>query len=477
MIDDLQTKNFECDLIAQDYLGDEPALVSSLDFGSLVAQGCGPGPSVLIGDQSEISLLNSVTAARLDHRMALLARSGDIVLVRHREAGFEAYLADCLGFHDVTFMQVDSDPLRPVAQQVRLSQPMLDALAQTARERGGLTLKAYLTTGNVWRLAQAIGEVSGVRIHVCGPSPRITLRANDKLWFNQLAQKVIGTNATPPTLAAYGPAAAAGLARRIGRAAGQVIIKVPDSAGSVGNIRLEGALLRAMPLQDLRQLLLDQLHRMGWRDCYPILVGVWDENVSHSPSVHLWIPHRSNGAPQVEGIFEQRVRGETAAFIGAARSELPASLKEQLGIEARAIARVLQNLGYFGCCSLDAVICKASPRVDVIHWIECNGRWGGVSIPMLVASRLRPGNGLPAIAIVQEVRRGDMLRTQDFRRLLADLLLPHRNNGEGLVILSPSEHQGGASVNLLAVAVTQRGADDLLAQAMQRLAVAHTGRG
>jgi hypothetical protein len=78
---------------------------------------------------------------------------------------------------------------------------------------------------------------------------------------------------------------------------------------------------------------------------------------------------------------------------------------------------------------------------------------------------------------VQEVRRGDMLRTQDFRRLLADLLLPHRNNGEGLVILSPSEHQGGASVNLLAVAVTQRGADDLLAQAMQRLAVAHTGRG
>ena len=63
----------ECHLIAQDYLRDEPALVSSLDFGAFVAQGTGAGPSVLIGDQSEISLLSSAVDTNLDHRMALLA--------------------------------------------------------------------------------------------------------------------------------------------------------------------------------------------------------------------------------------------------------------------------------------------------------------------------------------------------------------------------------------------------------------------
>lgn len=303
MISQQQTKDLDCDLIAQGYLRDEPAFVSSLDFGPFVAQGCGPGPSVLIGDQSEINLLGSMSGLRLDHRMALLARNGDTVLVRNRETGFETYLAEFLGLKEVTFVQVDNDPLRPVAKQVCLSPSLRGALAQTARNKGGLTLKAYLTTGNTWRLAKAIGEISGACIHVCGPSPRATRRANDKLWFNQLIKKILGTHATPPTLAAYGPAAAAGLARKISRSAGQVIIKVPESAGSAGNIRLEGALLQSMSLVEVRQFLLDRLRSIGWQDSYPILVGVWDRNVSHSPSVQLWIPRKSDGMPLVEGIL------------------------------------------------------------------------------------------------------------------------------------------------------------------------------
>lgn len=473
MTDQPQFTTSACDVIAQDYLRDEPAFLSSLDFGAFVAQGCGPGPAVLIGDQSEISLLGSLSGVQLDHRMALLAKNGDIMLVRQRETAFETYLADCLGLVDVTFIQVDFDPLRPVVDQVRRSQPQLDALAQVARKWGGLTLKAYLTTGNVWRLAQAISELSGQCIHVCGPSPRATRRANDKLWFNQLARKIVGTNATPPTLAAYGPAAAAGLARRISRSAGQVIVKVPDSVGSAGNIRLKGALLRKLSLAGSRQFLLDRLHSMGWQDSYPILVGVWDENVSHSPSVQLWIPHTSDGTPLVEGLFEQCVRGETAAFVGAARSTLPSPIQDQLSAEAIRIASVLQRLGYFGRCSLDAVICEASARPDVVHWIECNGRWGGVSIPMRTASQLRPDLTLPAIAIVQEILPGEALSTRQLKQHLAELLFRQGKNREGLVIISPSENRRGMSVSMFAISDTQEAADDLLAEAMRRLAVVH----
>lgn len=458
-------------MIARDYLRDEPAFLASLAFGPFVTQGCGPGPSVLIGDQSEISLLRSVSAARLDHRMALLAQNGDTVLVRHREPGFESYLADCLGLTDVTFVQVDQNPHRPVAAQVRLSPPQLTLLVRTARKNGGLTLKAYLTTGTVWRLAQAIGEMSETRIHVCGTSPRATLRANDKLWFTQLARKTIGTGATPRTRAAYGPAAVTGLARTIGHTAEQVIVKVPDSAGSVGNVRLEGALVRKMSPVDTRRYLLDRLRAKGWQDRYPILVGVWDDKVSHSPSVQLWIPQKSDGPPQVKGIFEQRVRGAAGAFVGAGRSTLPVPLLDRLSAEAGRITGVLQQLGYFGLCSLDAVICETTPGPDTIHWIECNGRWGGVSIPTMAAAQHLPD--MHAIAIVQETLKGGVLTTEHLRRHLADLLVQQGQKEAGLVIISPSESTRGVSVNLMAIGDMQGAADDMLAMAMRRLVALH----
>lgn len=459
----------ECHLIAQDYLRDEPALVSSLDFGAFVAQGTGAGPSVLIGDQSEISLLSSAVDTNLDHRMALLARNGDTVLVRRRETGFERYLAECLGMDDVTFLQVNAKPLRSVTYQLRTARPLLDALSERARNHGGLTLKAYLTTGNGWRLAQAVGERSGQRIHVCGPSPRATQRANDKLWFSQLARRVIGIDAIPPTLAAYGPAAAAGLVHQICRSAAQVVIKVPDSAGSAGNLRLEGAQVRGASLAGLRQFLLERLHRIGWRDRYPILVGVWDENVSHSPSVQMWIPHASEGMPLVEGIFEQRVQGEEATFVGAARSSLPHAINAQLKEEAARIACVLQRLGYYGRCSLDAVICIPPTGSETIHWIECNGRWGGVSIPMTTTRQLLDGAPLPAIAILQEKLPTPQMNCDALRNLLADLLFHRGRDRFGLVILSPPERADGKLVNLLAIAETQIEADEMLAQAMRRL--------
>ncbi|WP_299649263.1 hypothetical protein [uncultured Tateyamaria sp.] len=466
MHEDPHLPNIDAVQIAKDYVRDEPAFVSSLDFGPFVAQGTGSGPSVLIGDQAEINLIHSLADKRLDHRMALLARNGDIVLVRARDAEFEAYLANCLGLSDVRFIQVDDDPLTPVTQQARTSDEILKILANTATAHGGLTLQAYLTTGNLWRLAQAIGERSGQCIHVCGPSPRATRRANDKLWFTRLARQIIGTEATPPTLSAYGPAAAAGLVRRISRSAAQVIVKVPDSAGSAGNIRLDNAQVRDLSLAELRYMLLSRLYATGWHDRYPILVGVWDANVTHSPSVQLWLPHAADGDPVVEGIFEQRVQDATTAFAGAAPSTLPMTMQKQLAAQARRVGRVLQRLGYFGRCSFDAVICENPGAPAVIHWIECNGRWGGVSIPMTIASRLAPDG---YVSIVQEVIPDIRLQTDILCDVLNDLLFQNGGSQTGLVILSPPLNPNGLSVNLLAIAETQKAANDLLAGAMQRL--------
>lgn len=450
-------------------LDGEPALLTSLDFGPNVAQGIGDGPSLLIGDQSEIALLASAQVSRLDYRMALLAKPGDSVLVRRQVREFEDYLADSLSQENVTYLHGRADDPRPVTLQARTSGTMLETLAQLAQKSGGLTLKPYLTTGHSWRLAQTLGEATKCCIHVCGPSPRLTQRVNDKLWFGQFARRILGDHATPPTRAAYGPAAAAGLVSQIAKTSSQIIVKVPDSAGSAGNLHLEGATVRGKSLDDLRHFLLHRLRTFGWQDTYPILVGVWDENVRCSPSAQVWVPRFQDGPPVIEGIFEQHVQDSVAAFVGGARSTLPQVLQDRLSAEASRIAAILQRLGYFGRCSLDAVIFRTSDGADNIHWIECNGRWGGVSIPMTVADGLCEGQPAPAISVVQELHPDRQMQTKELLQRLSDLLLRVGHDKTGIVVMSPPEHDNGAHINLLSLSQTQVACDEILNEAMQRI--------
>lgn len=457
---------------ASTLLRDEPALVSSLDFGPFVQQGTGKGAKLLIGDPSEIPL-SSASASRLEYRMALLAQPGDHVIVRQRNREFENYLGNYLDLNDVTFHEAWPDSPVPVARQMWSSHEWIKKFASVSKARCGLTVQSYLTTGNTWRLAQAIGERSGHIVHVSGPSPRTSRRANDKLWFTECVKSIIGAGATPPTLSAFGPAAAAGLVHKISKQADQVVVKVPDSAGSSGNLRLESATVLKMSLANLRQFLLAQLHAIGWHDTYPVLVGVWDKNVICSPSAQLWLPLLSEGDPKVEGIFEQRVKTFAAAFVGAARSDLPQMIQEQLSEEAMRIAYVLQRLGYYGRCSLDAVLCRDANGPTVIHWIECNARWGGVSIPMTAACQITKQPPTPPIAILQEHLKDQDLNVNDLLVRLEGLLFRRKDRLQGLVILSPPENPYGALVNLFAIANTQTGADKLLRVAVDRLTTPH----
>lgn len=459
----------EPERIAQALTRDEPALLSSVDFGPFVAQGEGHGPSVLIGDQSEITLLGGRVETHLEHRMALLARPGDIVLVRQRDPEFEEYLRDDLRMTDVRFVGFTANGVMPVAKCARLDASMLAELAEIAERSGGLTIKAYLTSGHDWRLAQSIGQACNCTIHVCGPAPRISRRANDKLWFAQLARRVLGTDATPPTFASFGPSATAALVRRISTKTGQAVVKVPDSAGSAGNVRLDEVALAGLALPQIRDLILGLLHAAGWQDTYPVLVGVWDDRVRCSPSVQMWLPLPSEGPPIIEGLFEQQVQGEGAAFVGAVAAEVSPDLKERLKQDALELARVLQQLGYFGRCSLDAVICQQSQKRDAIHWIECNGRWGGVSIPMTARRHLFEGSHEGSLLMMQKVFSMKPISTAQLLQLWDDLLARPKKLETGLVLMSPPQHPNGVLVNMMAVADTRSQANRLIETALGRL--------
>lgn len=455
--------------IARALSRDEPALLTSLDFGPYVRQGDGLGPAVLIGDQSEIALLENAPYSPLEHRMALLARPHDHMLLHRRDPAFEAYLEDYLGLTDFSCHQVATPANGPLTRQLWTSAEWVERFAEIARTRGGLTFKSYLTTGHTWRLAKAVGERARQVVYVNGPSPRMARRANDKLWFSHLARSLIGENATPPTLAAYGPAATAGLVKRTSRLADQVVIKVPDSAGSTGNIRLESAALRARTIAELQHLLLDRLHATGWRDGYPVLVGVWDKDVVCSPSVQIWLPLPSIGPPEIEGIFEQRVHDDVGSFVGAAPTTLPQDIQNLIHRQAARIACVLQKLGYFGRCSLDAVLFQAAQAPPAVHWIECNARWGGVSLPMTAAARLAPNTASCTVAIVQEVLHGHSLSMADLLERLEGMLLRAGTGEAGIVIASPPMHPENAQINIFAIAETHARADEILCSAMRKI--------
>lgn len=458
----------EAERLAAQLVRDEPALVSSLDFGPFVAQGDGACPRIVIGDQSEIPLLALPTPPVLDHRMALLAQDGDTVVLRAPDAAFLHYIRTTLNRPGVTCMAAGVDPRRPVARLCREDPKLRDQLESMVRQNGGATLQPYMTTGNTWRLAQTLGEISGQRVHVGGPGPRIARRANDKLWFTALARRVLGGEAVPPTMRAYGPSAAAGLVRKMARESAHVVIKVPDSAGSAGNIRLESARFADVPLALIHRFLRRQLAAIGWRGRYPLLVGVWDSDVTCSPSVQMWLPRIEHGPPRVDGVFEQRVRGVNAAFVGGERSTLPEAVQVQLAHEALRIAAVLQRVGYFGRCSFDAVLVRRGAGVHP-HWIECNGRWGGVSIPMTAATSLAGGVPPEGMVILQTHVGAQDLSTADLLARLESLLFRPDVSSEGIILLAPPNLPPDTQLTLMAIAPQQERAERLMETTLMRL--------
>jgi hypothetical protein len=453
--------------IAEALRAAEPALVTSLDFGPFVAQGCGVGPAVIIGDPSEIRLFTPTTGGGLEYRMSLLAHAGDVVLVRQRDRAFETYLAEQLGLVDVSFIEMGQGHEASIAHLARKTLWLVEHLAEMAVQQGGLTLKPYITTGHIWRLAQLIGEIAQTTVHVCGPSPRVARRANDKLWLSDLVHQVIGRAATPPTFSSYGPAATAGLVAHIARTAEQVIVKVPDSAGSAGNIGLQSTDIQGRSLADVRSFLLDSLHACGWADTYPVLVGVWDAGVVCSPSAQLWIPELSQGPPVCEGVFEQSVVGRQGRFVGAVRSTLPIATQAALTDQAMRLASVLQRIGYFGRCSFDAVIQRRGTGPDVIHWIECNGRWGGVSIP-LSALQNRCDSVPDGLVIAQvNVLEVHLTTAEVLDRLTG--LLSLGPSKEGLTLTAPAKAANGTLFSAYAVAGSDTAARALMAEGNARL--------
>jgi hypothetical protein len=444
--------------IAARLIAEEPALSTGGIFGPRVTPGVGRGPAVLFEDHSETAFAERHKASLLEYRTIFLAREGDLLLVgERRNPEFEGYCRTFLGLDGV---DVDRPatiwPRPPLALAVRCaSDPrIMERLAGMARRSRDLTLITYMGTGRVWHLARKIADMSHATVRVASPRPRLARRVNDKLWFTYRVNELLGRQAMPSTFTAFGPAALASQMRMLARDHDHIVVKVPDSGGSEGNLLLRAADYEGLSLNEVKARLGAMMTDLGWGQTYPLAVSVWESPLIDSPSVQLWVPLKEEGPPIVQGIFSQLVARKTGEFVGAVPCNLPLNLRYQISREAVVLAALFQELGYFGPCSFDAVVTGSDIGSARLHWIECNGRWTGVSIPLILVNRLIGDWHDRPFVIVQRtgLHGGRHTSFGEVLKMLGPRLFDPRKTSEGTVVLTPARTIEGTGVHLLVLA-------------------------
>ena len=94
--------------------------------------------------------------------------------------------------------------------------------------------------------------------------------------------------------------------------------------------------------------------------------------------------------------------GRRREFDGARPCRLSLELRRPIADQAYELALVLQHLGYVGRCSLDAILAGTDASQAHLYWIECNGRWGGVSIPLSLNRRLEAEDSVTTPFVIFE---------------------------------------------------------------------------
>lgn len=447
------------DAIAARLLREEPALAGNAAFGERVTAGLArDGRALAFEDHSGLALFARRGTVPTEYRALLLAGNGDFVAIGERpDSAFEAYCRDVLGLGRIErlFPVPDDGTVVRLPQRIIHDADAMNPLVEAARGDGVISLIPYYGNGGCWLLGREIAARSGAQVRIAAAPPRLTRRVNDKLWFADRVAELLGRGARPMTWYAYGPSALAARLRTLARHHGRVIVKVPDSAGSLGNLAVDAENILARTFVDLRAWLIETLAGQHWDGGWPLLTGVWDSPAAASPSVQTWIPEARDSAPVVEGIFEQVVEGPRGAFVGAVPANLPDDWILRLSREAALLAGLLQRLGYYGRCSFDAVLAGPSLQEAELHWIECNGRWGGVSIPMTLANRLTGDWRRRPFAVVQResLPLEPLTVDQAIDRLGGRLFRPGVRD-EGVVLLTPRLMAEGRGLHFMALAKT-----------------------
>jgi hypothetical protein len=470
--------------LADELRSGDPALPAD-GWGGAVRRGVGDGPALIFEDHGEIPLFTAAAPSPLEYRSLLLAEDGDVFAFGgQRVPDFETYARETLRLGEVDVLvrpagaAGNSGPSSAPAtagslpDALRRDPATLARLVRRAREAGSLTVIPYLSTPAAWRLAAAIGEGAGSGVDVCvlAPPPGLAARVNDKSWFARRVVEVLGPDAIPETGWAADAFELTATLQVLAKRHRRLVVKLPDSAGGVGNVVLDGEAVAGLDHDALLAHVWERTGRRGRGWAFPLLAGAWDDPVVDSPSVQLWVPPIEDGLPVVEGVFSQMLKGARGTFVGAVPTWLPPEWQQRLAGEGVRLARLFQELGYVGRCSFDAVLTGAGLESAAIHWVDANGRWGGVSIALTAANRLVGDWQRRPFVIVQ--RSGLRMPPRPLPAALEaiDPLAFRAGEGRtGAVVLAPCRLVEGSGMNLMVLAGDVAAAEAGAAEVKARL--------
>lgn len=424
------------------------------DYGAHRWDGLQNYPTLYLDDVSEIPFLVNISGVEeYQHRARVRAGDDDLfAAVTPPVSGYEDYCRNRLGLGTPDLVQAEpSGNLLAVATACQEGRAFA-RIVERAREGSGLCIHPYMSIEPVWELARRVAASASVPVQVIGPPPPVTWIANDKLRFGALVVDVLGKGWIVRTESSRDPAELARHLQAIGRSYDRVGLKRTRCASAMGN--------RVFLSRDLdtigkcERAVHDFLSSTEWRGDEDVLAVAWEET-DRSPSTQTWIPPAGQGKPRVEGVYEQILEGPERVFVGSRPSRLGARLNQRLVEASRRVAAALQELGYVGRCSFDFLVVGE----DRIRLTECNGRWGGTSIPMSLVNRLK-GTPRPPYRAQDFVRAGLVGATFEEVLALAD---------EGRYVfynVGPLEASG--KLDVIAFGPTQEQAEWALAEELPR---------
>jgi hypothetical protein len=406
------------------------------------------GSRLVVEDHREISLCRDLGWS-LEERALFMAGDGDVVLASApRCPEFENYCRHLLGLGRAVVKQLAGPPHMPLPTRCLADAAAMSELIDLAGATGDIDLVPYIGTASVWGLARVL-TAAGVRVSVAAPPAALTSSVNNKLRFVRLVRSVAGPEAAPPTWEAAGVTELVDHLEELARCHEGLVVKVAESAGGRGIVRLDGATIRARGARAVVRRLGRRLGNDGWTGRYPLQVGVWEDPILASPSVQVWIPAAGHGDPTVQGVYEQCLDGGYR-FAGAFTTTLPEHWNVTLATEALRLGLLLQALGYFGPCSFDGILVGSRLADATLRWVECNGRWTSTSLAQLAAWRLTGIADLPLVTI-QHHGSVPARSFDSVLRLLGGDAFHVREDGSGAVVMAPRRMLDGTGLCLLVV--------------------------
>jgi hypothetical protein len=320
----------------------------------------------------------------------------------------------------------------------------------------------------VWELAARVRDESGKSATVIGPPPPVTELANDKAIISEIVGDVLGPDWLVDTRMSIDPKSLAGHLLELADTHRLIGLKRARCASGMGNLIFESSALGKRPVSAVEAEVHAFLKRTQWDGKETVLAVGWEET-NISPSTQLWIPPAEIGSPKLEGIYEQILSPGTSVFMGSRPSTLPPQLNQRIGDASLALAAAFQELGYVGRCSFD-LLAVGDPENDCrVRFVECNGRWGGTSIPMSLVDRLMGSPRPPYRA--QDFVHADLVGvafTEILERVGDSLYDPTTGRGR-FIFYNVGPLAGSGKIDVIAIGKTQEEAETALEEELPAL--------